>query len=260
MKALLYLCLIVFLFTSCEKEKEPEIENFYSVKASLLAWNECTAITDLVLQKCDNYTTWLQNGMSIENQLDSSFTMSFNNSTMDDKHKRSGSISVNYFGSLTKDTNKIILDFVNFKTNEIQVSGQLVLQENSATFGSPYPGINAYSISGTLNFSYLNGNTASASYTLNYQYQYDYGSFVNGVVNGTNQLGQVYTSASSTNLKRGSLYQNISNSYPVFYNGKYELTEGSKSGFVWYGYKDECDNYGFTEWADSKFNFFLEDY
>ncbi len=260
MKTVFIFSIITVLISSCEKEKEPEIENFYSAKASLLAWNECSAITDLVLQKCDNYTTWLQNGMSIENQLDSSFTLSFNNSTMDDKHKRSGSISVNYFGSLTKDTNKIIVNFLNYKTNGIQVSGQLILQENSAAFGSPFSGVNAYSINGALNFVYVNGNTASANYALNYQFQNDYGSFVNGFVNGTNQVGQVYTSSATMNLKRGSSYQNISNSYPVFYNGKYELTEGSKSGFVWYGYKDECDNHGFTDWTGSQFNFFLEDY
>lgn len=248
------------MFSACQKEKEPKIEEFYSVKSSLLAWNECAAISDIVLQKIDNYNQWFQSGMSIQNVQDSSFSIQFTNTLMDDKHKRSGSLNVQYFGTLSKDTNKVIVDLINYKTNGIQVSGKIIFQENTATFGIPMSGKNAYAISGTLNFIYFNGKTSSASFNLNRQTQYDLGTFVNGSVTGTNSNGQSYTSTSDGDIKRGSYFQNLSSSYPVFYNGKYELIEGTKTGFVWYGYKDQCDNYGFTEWASSKFNFFLEDY
>lgn len=260
MRITLLLLLTIVTFTACEKEKEPKIEEFYSVKSSILAWNEAASISDIVLQKIDNYNQWFQSGMSLQNIQDSSFTIQFTNTLMDDKHKRSGSIHVHYFGTLNKDTNKIIVDFVDYKTNQIQVIGQLILQENTTTFGIPLSGRNAYIISGSLNFIYFNGKTSSASFNLNRQTQYDLGTFVNGSISGTDQNGQSYNSTSVGDIKRGSYFHNLSSSYPVFYNGKYSITEGSKSGFVWYGYKDQCDNYGFAEWAESKFNFFLEDY
>jgi hypothetical protein len=260
MKTVFIFSLIIVLFSSCKKEKDPEIETFYSVKSSLLAWNECAAISDIIIQRCDNYNQWFQTGMTIQNVQDSSFSIQFTNSLMDDKHKRSGSLNVQYFGLLNKDTNKVIVDLINYKTNSIQVSGQLIFQENTTTFGIPMSGKNAYAITGTLTFLYVNGKTTTATFNLNRQTQYDSGTLVNGSVTGVNQNGDSFSSNSVSDIKRGSYFQNLSSSYPVFYNGKYELTEGTKTGFVWYGYKDQCDNYGFTEWADSKFNFYLEDY
>jgi hypothetical protein len=266
------ICLSLLIAVGSCKKVIPKVNDFVAVKNSLRAMNEITTLAELVdfsLKKTVP-NSWFSATDKTEitykitpslSDLDT-IILDFKDSTSNlDQRIRRGkliwSIS-NYFGSFSS---VATLSFENYSCNNVKITGTLQMIQiaslASDNVNNPLSWQNQ--ITGDVTFTLFNGQKFKVQPTLfrNYLRAQNY---YTGTMNGVDVNNENFSVTILNEIKKSdpNAFYQVPNA--VFYNGQFSLTQGSKVGKVWYGYKDEVDDHGFVEWQDSKYNFFLADY
>ena len=265
------LIILLLLFFSCKKNV-PKVTDFVAIKNSLRAMNEVTTIAEMYdhSMKTTLSNSWfsLNDATDITYKITASLSdldtiiLDFKDSTINgDKRIRRGQIIWSFTESFGALNSIATASFVNYSCNNVKISGTMILNQTATPASEAINTPNSYqnNVTGNLNFTLFNGQIFTVQPILSRDYLKAL-NFYSGSLNGTDVNGESFSTTTLTPLKKANPVNYGEVPAAVFYNGQFSLTQGSNVGKIWYGYNEQIDNYGFVEWQDAKFNFFLEDY
>jgi hypothetical protein len=270
MKNIIIISLLIIV-GSCKKVV-PKVNDFVAVKNSLRAMNEITTLAELVdfsLKKTVP-NSWFSATDKTEiifkitpssTDLDT-IIFDFKDSTFNlDQRIRRGRLIWSITDNFGSFSSVATLSFENYSCNNVKITGTLQMVQipslASDNVNNPISWQNQ--IIGDLTFTLFNGQKFNVQPVLSRNYLRAQ-NFYTGTLTGSDVNNENFSVSVLTELKKSEPYAQFEVPKSVFYNGQFQLTQGNKVGKVWYGYKDEVDTYGFVEWQNSKYNFFLADY
>ncbi len=270
MKQLLYIFVLLSV-VSCKKAV-PQVTEFVAIKNSLRAMNEITTLAEMFdhSMKTTTVLSWyaVTNNSELVYKITPALTdldtiiINFKDSTFClDKRIRRGKLIWSCTDSIGSSISMATLTFENYSCNNVQLTGTLQMSQLATTALDNVNLPNSFKniITGNIDFTLFNGQSFSVQPALERDY-FKALNYYTGTLIGSDVNKENFSTEITTALKKSTPYDYSDIPAAVFYNGQYSIAQGNKSGKVWYGYNDNIDTYGFVEWQDAKFNFFLEDY